>query len=115
MLPQDGGLAILLQETGIANRAQEMHEAAALRDKGYTLFSSSRLAETGAASTSRGASLLTAVSSNYMVEHEVLGFTEIVSWKGAALEIRTEGGSLTLINVHGLQAGCSPWTGQAAF
>ena len=33
------------QETGIATRAQEMHVAAALRDKGYSPFFSSRLAE----------------------------------------------------------------------
>ena len=34
MLPQEGGYAIMLQETGIATRTQEMHVAAALRDKG---------------------------------------------------------------------------------
>ena len=54
MLPQEGGFAIMLQETGIATRAQEMHVAAA---------------ETGATSTSRGVSLLTAVSSRYVAEH----------------------------------------------
>ena len=108
MLPQEGGFAIMLQETGIATRAQEMHVAAALRDKGYTAFFSSRLAETGATFTSRGGGLLTAVSSKYVAEHEVLSFTEIVPGKAAALEIRTDGGGLTLINVHGPQAGCSP-------
>ena len=115
MLPQEGGPAIMLQETGIATRAQEMHLAAALRDKGYTAFFSSRLAETGATSTWRGGGLLTAVSSKYVAEHEVLSFTEIVPGKAAALEIRTDGGGLTLINVHGPQAGCSPWAGRAAF
>ena len=115
MLPREGGFAIKLQETGIATRAQDMHVAAALRDKGYTPFFSSRLAETGATSTSRGGGLLTAVSSKYVAEHEVLSFTEIVHWKAAALEIRTDGGGLTLINVHGPQAGCSPWAGRAAF
>ena len=115
MLPQEGGFAIMLQETGIATRAQEMHVAAALRDKGYTAFFSSRLPETGATSTSRGGGLLTAVSSKYVAEHEVLSFTEIVPGKAAALEIRTDGGGLTLINVHGPQAGCSPWAGRAAF
>ena len=48
MLPQEGDFAIMLQETRIATRAQEMHVAAVLRDKGYTPFFSSRLAETGA-------------------------------------------------------------------
>ena len=115
MLPQEGGFAIMLQETGIATRAQEMHVAAALRDKGYTPFFSSRLAETGATSTSRGGVLLTAVSSKYVAEHEVLSFTEIVPGKAAALEIRRDGGGRTLINVHGPQAGCSPWAGRAAF
>ena len=115
MLPQEGGFAIMLQETGIATRAQEMHVAAALRDKGYTAFFSSRLAETGATSTSRGGGLLTAVSSKYVAEHEVLSFTEIVPGKAAALEIRKDGGSLTLINVHGPHRGCSPWAGRAAF
>ena len=115
MLPQEGGFAIMLQETGIATRAQEMHVAGALRDKGYTAYFSSRLAETGATSTSRGGGLLTAVSSKYVAEHEVLSFTEIVPGKAAALEIRTDGGGLTLINVHGPQAGCSPWAGRAAF
>ena len=115
MLPQELGFAIMLQETGIATRAQEMHVVAALRDKGYTPFFSSRLAETGATSTSRGGGLLTAVSSKYVAEHEVLSFTEIVPGKAAALEIRTDGGGLTLINVHGPQAGCSPWAGRAAF
>ena len=115
MLPQEGGFAIMLQEMGIATRAQEMHVAAALRDKGYTAFFSSRLAETGATSTSRGGGLLTAVSSKYVAEHEVLSFTENVPGKAAALEIRTDGGGLTLINVHGPQAGCSPWAGRAAF
>ena len=114
MLPQEGGFAIMFQETGIATRAQEMHVAAALRDKGYTAFFSSRLAETGAISTSRGGGLLTAVSSKYVAEHEVLSFTEIVPGKAAALDIRTDGGGLTLINVHGPQAGCSPWAGRAA-
>ena len=84
MLPQEGGFAIMLQETGIATRAQEMHVAAALRDKGYTAYFSSRLAETGATSTSRGGGLLTAVSSKYVAEHEVLSFTEIVPGKAAA-------------------------------
>ena len=115
MLPREGGFAIMLQETGIATRAQEMRVAAALRDKGYTPFFSSRLAETGATSTSRGEGLLTAVSSKYVADHEVLSFTEIVPGKAAALEIRTDGGGLTLINVHGPQAGCSPWAGRAAF
>ena len=45
----------------------------------------------------------------------MLSFTEIVPGKAAALEIRTDGGGLTLINVHGPQAGCSPWAGRAAF
>ena len=76
MLPREGGFAIMLQETEIATRAQEMHVAAALRDKGYTPFFSSRLAETGATSTWRGGVLLTAVSSKYVAEHEVLSFTE---------------------------------------
>ena len=101
MLPQEGGFAIMLQETGIASGAQEMHVAATLRDKGYTAFFSSRLAETGATSTSRGGTLLTAVSSKYVAEHEVLSFTEIVPGKAAALEIRTDGRGLTVINVHG--------------
>ena len=105
----------MLQETGIATRAQEMHVAAALRDKGYTPFYGSRLAETGATSTSRGGGLLTAVSSKYVAEHEVLSFTEIVPGKAAALEIRTDRGGLTLINVPGPQASCSPWAGRAAF
>ena len=115
MLPREGGFAIMLQETGIATRAQEVHVAAALRDKGYTPFFSSLLAETGATSTSRGGGLLTAVSCKYVAEHEVLSFTEIVPGKAAALEIRTDGRGLTLINVHGPQAGCSPWAGRAAF
>ena len=115
MLPQEGSFAIIIQETGIASRAQEMHVAAALRDKGYTPVFSSRLAETGATSTSRGGGLLTAVSRKYVAEHEVLSFTEIVPGKAAALEIRTDGGGLALINVHGPQAGCSPWAGRAAF
>ena len=115
MLPQEGGFAVMLQETGNATRAEEMHVVTALWDKGYTPFFSSRLAETGATSTSRGGGLLTAVSSKFVAEHEVLSFTEIVSGKAAALEIRTDGGGLTLINVHGPQAGSSPWAGQAAF
>ena len=115
MLPREGGFAIMLQETGIATRAQEMHVAAALRDKRYTPFFSSRLAQTGVTSTSRGGGLLTAVSSKYVAEHEALSFTEIVPGKAAALEIRTDRGGLTLINVHGPQAGCSPWAGRAAF
>ena len=114
MLPREGGFAIMLQETGIATRAQEMQVAAVLRDKGYTPFFSSRLAETGATSTWTGRGLLTAVSSKYVAEHEVLSFTEIVPRKAAALEIRTDGGGLTPINVHGPQAGCSPWAGRAA-
>ena len=115
MLPQEGGFAIMLEEIGIATRAQEMYVAAALRDKGYTAYFSSRLAETGATSTSRGGGLLTAVSTKYVAEQEVLSFTEIVPGKAAALEICTVGGGLTLINVHGPQAGCSPWAGWAAF
>ena len=107
-LPWEGGFAIMLQETGSATRAQEMHVATAPRDKGYSPFFSSRLAESGATSTSRGGGLLNAVSSKHVAEHEVLSFTEIVSGKAAALEIRTDGGGLTLINVHGPQAGCSP-------
>ena len=34
MLLQEGGFAIMLQETGIVTQAQEMHVAAPLRDKG---------------------------------------------------------------------------------
>ena len=115
MLPREGGFAIMLQETGIATRAQEMHVAAALRDKGYTPFFSSWPAQTGATSTSGGGGLLTAVSSKYVAEHEVLSFTEIVPVKAAALEIRTDLGGLTLFNVYGPQAGCSLWAGRAAF
>ena len=107
MLPQEGGFAIILQETGIATRAQKMHVPAALRDKGDTPFFSSWLAETGATSTSRGGGLLTTVSSKYVAEHKVLSFTEIVPEKAAALQIRTDRAGLTLINVHGQQASCS--------
>ena len=64
--PQEGCFAFMLEETGIATRAQDMHVAAPLRDKGYTPFFSSRLAETEATSTSRGGGLLTAVSSKYV-------------------------------------------------
>ena len=115
MSPRQGGFAIMLQKTGIATRAQEMHLAAALRDKGYIPFFSTRLAKRGATSTSRGGGLLTAVNRKYVAEDEVLSFTEIVPGKAAALEIRMDGGGLTLINVHGPQAGCSPWAGRAAF
>ena len=45
----------------------------------------------------------------------MLNFTEIVPGKAAALEIRKDRGGLTIINVHGPQAGCSPWAGRAAF
>ena len=50
-----------------------------------------------------------------MAEHVLLSFTEFVPGKAAALEIRTDKGRLNLINVHGPQAGCSPWAGRAAF
>ena len=109
MLPREGGFAIMLQKTGIASRAQEMHVAAALQDKGYTPFFSSRLAKTGATSNLRGGGLLTAVSSKHVAEHEVLSFTEFVPGRAAALVTRRDGGGLTLINVHEPQAGCSPW------
>ena len=89
--------------------------AAALRDKGYTPFVSSRQAETGSTSTSRGGGLLTAVSSKYVAEHKVLSFTEVVPGTSAALQIRTDKGCLTLLNVRGPQAGCTPWAGRAAF
>ena len=115
MLLQEEGFTIMLQKTGIVTRAQEMHVAAALRDKGYTPFFSSRLAETGATSTSRGGGLLTAVSSKYVAEQEMLSLTEIVPGKAAPLDIRTDRGGLTLIKVRGPQAGCSPWAGRAAF
>ena len=105
----------MLRKTGIATQAQEMHVAAGLRDKGYTPFFSSRLAETCSTSTSRGGGLLTAVSSRYIAEHKVLRFTELIPGKAAALEIRTDKGGLTIINVHGPQAGCSPWAGRVAF
>ena len=105
----------MLKKTRIATRAPEMHVAAALWDKGYTPFFSSQLAETGVTSTLRRGGLLTAVSSKYVAEHEVLSFTEIFPGKAKALEIGTDGGGLTLINVHGSQARCSPWVGQAAF
>ena len=45
----------------------------------------------------------------------MLSFTEIVLRKAAALEIRTDRGGVTLIDVHGQQAGCSPWAGQQPF
>ena len=105
----------MFQETGSTTRAQEKHVVAALRDKEYNPFFSSRLAETGATSTSRGRGLLTAVRSKYVAEHEVLTFTKIVPGKAAALDICTGGGGPTLIKVHGPQAGCSPWAGRAAF
>ena len=98
----------------MTTRAQEMHVAAALRDKGYDPFFSSRLAETRATSTSRGGGLLTSVSSKYAAKHEVPSFTDIVPGKAAALEIRTDRGGLPLINVHGPQAGCPLWAGRAA-
>ena len=87
--------------------------AAALRDKGYPPFFSSRLAEMG--STSRGGGLLAAVSSKYVAGHEVLCFTGIIPPIAVALEIRTDKGGPTLINIHVIQADCFPWAGQAAF
>ena len=45
----------------------------------------------------------------------MLSFTEIIPGKAPALGIRTDGDGLTLINVHGPQAGCSTWAGRAAF
>ena len=104
MLLQEGSFAIMLQETAIATRAQEMHVAAALRDKGYT----------GSTSTLRGGGFLTAVSSKYVAEHEVLSSTEPVPRNAAALETRIDKGGLTFINVHRPQAGSTPWAGRAA-
>ena len=46
MLTREGNIAVMPQETGITSRAQEMHQAAALRDKGCIPFFSSPLAET---------------------------------------------------------------------
>ena len=112
MLAREGGFAIMLQETEIASRSQEMHWAAALQDRGYIAFFSSRLVHTGA--TSRGGGLLTAASCKYVPKQEVLGFTGTVPGKAVALEIRTDKRGLTLINVHELQAGSSPWAGRAA-
>ena len=66
-------------------------------------------------STSRGGGLLTAVSSKYLAEHQVLSFTELVPGKAAALERLADKGGLTLITAHGPQAGCCPWAGQGAF
>ena len=66
--------------------------AAALWDKGYNPFFSSRLAETGATSTSRRGGLLTAVSSKYVAEHEVLSFTDIIPGRAPAVEICTDRG-----------------------
>ena len=113
MLPREGGFAIMLQDTGIPTQTQEMHVAAALRDKGYIPFFSSRLVATG--STPQGGCLLTTVSCKYVAEHKVVRFTQIVPGKAAALEIRTDKGGLTLINIHHLQASSSPLAGQAAF
>ena len=45
----------------------------------------------------------------------MLCFTELVHGKAAALEIRADKGGLTLIDIQGPQAGCSPWAGRAAF
>ena len=45
----------------------------------------------------------------------MLRFTELVPGKAAALEFRTDGCGLILINVHRPQAGCSPRAGRAAF
>ena len=89
-----------------------MHIAAALWDKGYIPFFGTRLVETG--STPRGGGLLTAGCCKYVAEHEILSFTENVPGQAAALEIRTEKGGLTLINVHEPQAGSSPWATRAA-
>ena len=89
--------------------------AAALREKGYTPFFSSRLPETDSTSTLRGGGLLTAISSRYVAEHEVISLTELFPGKAVALEISKDKGGLSLINVHGLHAGCSPWAGRAAF
>ena len=65
-----------------------MHLAAALPNKGYSPFLSSRLAGTGSTSTSQGGGLLTVVSSKHVAEHEVLSFTELVPGKAAALEAK---------------------------
>ena len=45
----------------------------------------------------------------------MLSFTKPVPGKAAALENRTDKGGLTLINIHGPQAGCFQWKGRAAF
>ena len=111
MLPREGGFAIMLQETGIATRAQEMHVAAALRDKGTPPSSAAGWQRReplppreGEASSPRSAAS-TWQSTRFSVSRQ----------SSAALEIRTDGGGLTLINVHGPQAGCSPWAELAAF
>ena len=106
MLPKEGGFAIMLQETWIANRAQEMRVAVALQDKGYIPFFSSRLLETG--SKLRRGGLLSAVSSKYVAEHEVLSFTQNCPGQSSSLEICTD-------NIDRPQAGSSSWTGEAAF
>ena len=92
---------------GIATRAQEMHVAAALRDKGYTAYFSSRLAETGPPPPREG-------GPPHRGQQQIRGGARGAQLHGncprkaAALEIRTDGGGLTLINVHGPQAGLLP-------
>ena len=47
--------------------------------------------------------------------HSTLSVMELVNGTAAALQIRTDKCGVTLINVHGPQAGCSLWAGRAAF
>ena len=99
----------MLQETAIPDRMQGMHMAGALQEKGYMPFFDSRLLETASTLQGRGG-LLRAFMCQYLAEHEVLSFTEIVRAGTGALVISTDKGGLTLINVKGPEAGSSPCT-----
>ena len=112
MLPLDGDFAVMLQETGIAIRAQEMNAATAPRDKVYIPFLSERVVKTG--SPSRGLGLLTAVSFKYMPENKVLSYTEIVQGEPRPCASACTGRGLTLINVYRPQARRSPSAGQVS-
>ena len=115
MLPQEGGFAIMLQKTGIATLAQEIHVAAALRDKGYTPFFQQL---TGGDGVHPHLDRRGPPHRRQQQRHgQARGaqFDGAGPRKGRALEIRTDTGGLTLINVNGPQAGCSPWAGRTAF
>ena len=113
ILKAEGAILGLFQETGLQEPQGMVHMEHQWRHHGYHAFLG--VDPTAAPVAAVRGSLLIALLAGVFAAKEVRDVVDIVLGKAMAFDVVTTGGTVTIVNVHGLGSGGDSWASKASF